>query len=358
MNVKKWLLYTGSIVVFSLGSVFLVNYVVDPLWMYSFDNRFNSMQYSMDDRQLKTNKFYFRPEPEIDTLLIGSSRTSYISEKAFKDNKVFNFAEDNLCLFEIKGTIEAAKQIHGKDFDTIIIGFDFFGSSKGGWIKEQKIKRPSQLIYLEKASKPFYRFKSTLSFNTLKYSLINVKRYVTKRARITYDRDNIKGYNLYDKNQKELGFKALKAFFKKNYYGTYIYDENNLNAFKSIKMSNKNSKFIVFITPVHKSIYLSMIKNGLIDDYKRWLGEIVDVFGEVYDFTGINSVNINKDNYKDPQHFNPKIGDLVAKRIMNQSLEEVPEDFGILVNKDNIQQYVENINKRDKMSHKKYAITK
>jgi len=343
MSVKRWLLYTGLTITFFLGSVFLVNYIVDPLWMYSYDNRFNSMQHSMDDRQLKTNKFYFRSEPNIDTLLIGSSRTSYISELDFKDKKVFNFAEDNMCPFEMLDTIKAAKEIHGKDFETIVIGFDFFGVSKGKWVQEQKSERPSGLVYINKAKNNLYRLKSTLSFSTLKYSLINIKTSIRKDKNIVYDRNNIKSYFPYsEKNYKKTN-KNVYDNFKMKRFGTFVYDENITQVFQSIIDNNPNSKFIVFTTPVYKDIYNLQNELGLKNEYKHWLKDLVKVFGEVYDFTGINSVNVNEINYRDPQHFDPAVGKLIISRIMHYKNTSVPSDFGIVLTKDNIDTYLSDL---------------
>ena len=46
-----------------------------------------------------------------------------------------------------------------------------------------------------------------------------------------------------------------------------------------------------------------MIQSGRWEDYKRWLHDAVDVFGEVHHFMYLNSVTKNLDNYMDGHHF-------------------------------------------------------
>ena len=75
MNSKKW---TKIFVIFSLTFIViigLVNYIVDPLWIFSHSNNFNKLQYGFNERLLKSS--YIKHRENIldnkDTLLLGSS---------------------------------------------------------------------------------------------------------------------------------------------------------------------------------------------------------------------------------------------------------------------------------------------
>ena len=42
-------------------------------------------------------------------------------------------------------------------------------------------------------------------------------------------------------------------------------------------------------------------------------------------------------NYTENSHYTPQVGNLILNRILSYKEEEVPEDFGILINQENIE---------------------
>ena len=83
MNSKKW---TKIFVIFTLSSIVfigLVNYIVDPLWIFNHSNNFNKLQYGFNERLLKS--YYIKYRENIldnkDTLLLGASTATYFNEK-------------------------------------------------------------------------------------------------------------------------------------------------------------------------------------------------------------------------------------------------------------------------------------
>lgn len=70
---------------------------------------------------------------------------------------------------------------------------------------------------------------------------------------------------------------------------------------------------------------------------------------KVWSFYGINTITLNKENFDNlGQHFKPKISPLIFARIFNDKNIKVPEDFGVLLTKENIDEELEKIKKIEK----------
>jgi hypothetical protein len=89
-----------------------------------------------------------------------------------------------------------------------------------------------------------------------------------------------------------------------------------------------------------------MVEEGKLDDYERWLRDLVEVSGEVHHFEYLNSVTRDRgENFFDGSHYYPEIGKVMAHFIMGSPDVERPPDFGILLNKANIDAQLEVIRK-------------
>ncbi|WP_218081575.1 hypothetical protein [Anthocerotibacter panamensis] len=84
-----------------------------------------------------------------------------------------------------------------------------------------------------------------------------------------------------------------------------------------------------------------------IDDYTNWLRNTVNIFGVVWDFSGVNSVTSNGNNYEDILHFSKAIGMLVLSKVFGSTefVAHVPDDFGVKVTKENVEAHIQQIRK-------------
>lgn len=67
--------------------------------------------------------------------------------------------------------------------------------------------------------------------------------------------------------------------------------------------------------------------------YWAYLIQIVDIFGEVWDFSGYNDINLNPYNFYNESHYTYEVGDLMIRTMANGS--PIVEDFGQLINPHN-----------------------
>jgi hypothetical protein len=317
-------------------------YFMDPMWTFGHAHKYNDVQTVIDERQQKTNAIHYQPF-DYDTLLLGSSRSTYINQNDFTGMKVFNFAVSNMSIREYNSFIEFAKKERGKEFDRIIIGLDFFKTS----IDQSNAPR-SLNQYVKKINEPFYRYKNLLSWDLLKYSYENFK--MSKANKVLEER-NYNGKNVAfarvidpEKTKKQTEAKIKK--FRTVFYGkTYRYNPEYKNILMELKNNNPNTEFIVFTTPISTPLFEALVQENRLDDYERWLKDIVSVFGGVYNFMYPNSVTNDISNYFDGHHFYPPVGTLIAKSISSERAE-IPKDFGVYVSNQNLDVHLAEVHKK------------
>jgi hypothetical protein len=102
-----------------------------------------------------------------------------------------------------------------------------------------------------------------------------------------------------------------------------------------------------FISPSHVTQWESIRLSGawgVFEEWKRKLAEITPV----WDFSGYNSITTEPlsstmTNYMDSSHYRQEIGDLVLNRIFQYNPEIVPEDFGVLLTPETVENHLQQI---------------
>jgi len=338
MHPRTWLFYFFSLTLILALPIVIFNYWMDPLWTFSHSHAYNQNQVGFNERQLKTNKMYFNGLKKYDALLLGSSRSTYINQADFNGMKVFNLASADMTPYEYKEWIEIAKKIKNEEFKYIIIGLDFWASNK--YLTQKKIvqnKTPNS--YLNRAKELLYRYKSLISFDTFQKSRENLK-HQEEASTIDYTRDNIKNTILVSPERKKHVSILQYNKYKNTIYGKdYIYDMNLKQLFLELKKANPKTKFIIFTTPISKTLFSLLIKQGNYIHYKNWMRATIDVFSEVHNFMGINKITVNPRNYPDLHHFYPFVGKVIAKNISSANKKMKKYTPATIVNKNNIENY-------------------
>lgn len=320
-------------------------YYIDPLWIFGNSHQWNDVQTVIDERQQKTNVITYQPF-DYETLLLGSSRTTYINQHDFKDMNVYNFAVSNMSVREYGSFIEFAKARRGQEFDTIIIGLDFFKSS----LAESAAPR-SLDSYKKKLSEPLYRTKSLLSLDTLEYAFTNFKLSLKNEAEEerNYNRENVAVAKQISLDQITEQTDEKIERFKEVFYGeTYEYNPDYATYLQALKVNNPHTRFIVFTTPISTMLFEALVEENRLPDYERWLRDVTKVFGEVTNFMYPNSVTNDLTNYFDGHHFYPPTGTKIAKFLSKDSIDQLPADFGVRVTAQNIDEHLEMVRKKAK----------
>ena len=339
ITAKQWIKTFLTLSLFTFCSIGLINYTIDPMWTFNHMNQFNRIQEGFNERQQKSNYVYFHKLNQFDGILLGSSRTTFINQYDFAPIKIYNYSFNSVYPFEYKKYIDFAKQNSSKKFKYIIIGIDFYGSNTPNM---ETIKFYPPEHYFNNTLSFLYKYKMLILKDTLEKSLINIKNSVKNYKQHGFSRNNIKY------NPKVSETERLKRYLANITRHTdemssknYTYNENYINILKQIKKDNPHTKFIIFTSPITANLLVSIIKNGnRLQEYERWLKETISVFGEVHHFMNINTVTKNLQNYADDDHYYPYIGTLITHKIINKKDNNIPKDFGILLDNENINKFL------------------
>lgn len=338
MKAKKWIVIVlGLSIIFAI-LIGLGNYFIDPLWTFSHSNMLNSKQAGFDERQQKTNYILNRGLYDYDGLLLGSSRATFVNQKDFINMNIFNYSSNSMYPQEYKEYIDFFKKIKGTEPKYIILALDFFGTMVP---KNTKFEQPK--FYINNAESNLYKYKMIFSIDTFKKAITNILYSINGNS-MYYNRNNIK-YQLKVSEEERLKRYSenikLHTFLLSN--TNYIYNENYMNILKIIKNDNPNTKFLVYTSAITSNLLVSeLTQDQRINDYERWLRELVTVFGEINHFMDINSITRNLQNYPDDDHAYPNILKYIANKLSYFESEDIPKDFGKLITKENINEYLLN----------------
>lgn len=331
---KLWVLRLLKTVFTLVFAVAMVNYLVDPLWCFGHSFSWNQRQAGFDERLQKANLLTFGGG-DYNALLLGSSRTTVIPAEFFTGMNVFNLSVSSMMPIEYNEFIEFAKGQLGHDFDTIVLGIDFYGTNANFRKNENK----SADYYFKKINAPLYRWTSLLSTDLLGRSYRNLKNNY-KSLDMYYDRENHHVFEKVTAEERTSRTKAQLTFYKDNLYGEDYQAADIYSMFEQLKKNNPNTKFIVYTTPPSVELWRLLLDEGRLPDYQQFISDSVHVFGSVVDFMGINSVSTNPNNYMDAHHFYKETGGDIVRRLLESDLEGVPEDFGRLVTQESLAGYL------------------
>ena len=315
-----------------------LNFFMDPNWTFSHSHALNNIQKASNERIQKSNVLYFR-ESNYDALLLGSSRVTFFNQYDFKSLKTYNYAVSLAMPQEYEAYIDFAKKQNKKDFNTIYIGVDFYGSNKN----MQSQTNAKEIFYDIQTC--CYRYKLLFSIDSLKTTLQSLKMALKNDPGYrSYKRNNI---TMSAPRDKESVRKDVESKTVKEYMGNiheYQFNVKLKETLMSLKKKNPHTKFVIFTTPTSDVYLKKLFELGHKEAYKQWLTLLVDVFGEVYHFMDFNTVTKNySDYYIDYHHLFPRYTSWIVDRLQKRENSNIPKDFGILLNNKNIESYLKNI---------------
>ncbi|UAT30398.1 hypothetical protein K7T73_17960 [Bacillus badius] len=300
-------------VILILSGIAAFNFYIDPYWTYGHNHSYNDHQISVDEREQKTNRVYFQ-DFSYDTIILGSSRTAYINQNRFRGMKAYNYSVNNMSIREYDTFLQFAEKQSTQKIKRVIIGMDFFKSSI------QESEQPVSLRnYEEKVQRRFYRARNLISLDLFKYALQNFqmsKNNEVSELRV-YDRHNIAYAKKTNAAERLENTEEKIERFRDEFYGrNYQYNPRYKEYLLLFKQRHPDVELIVFTTPISARLFQTLIEEGQLDDYERWLRDITSVFGGVYNFMYPNKVTLDLNNYFDGHHFYPHVGDQIAARIL------------------------------------------
>lgn len=326
---KKWLVTHLTIIFGILLSIGSFNYLMDPLWCFSHQHFLQSHQGSFNERQQKVNLIHFHSF-DYNALLIGSSRMTVHNPATLPENiKAFNIAFDAMRLYEFNEYIEYAKKANKKDFEYIIIGLDFVTIIG---------KDPNQLplnTYQKTTLSPGYRYKMLLGYDTLVRSLKNLRNHLmggVKNKFKTYDENYVAHAFLRKPDEIQT---IITNYTESMSMENIKYDRTNyLDAIRTLKRNNPNTRFIVFTTPMPAPVVNKLLSSPNNQrTFNLWVNDIYREFGPFWHFFSTNMITQNYPLYfVDEAHYTSEVANCINQKLFHESCQNALfKDFGLYI---------------------------
>jgi hypothetical protein len=233
--------------------------------------------------------------------------------------------------------------------EKILLGLDFSGACE---VTEKKSEEniATTRNALATALKPGYRFAGLFNWQTFQYSVKTLMRgtAVEEKDRgdlIRYDDPEKRLYFASPRSEaerRELFLGYVEAY--RRIYQEFIYDEDLVSMLTAFRDETADVQLIPLLVPVGTPLLRLIARTpGRLDDYERWIREIVAVFGGVWSFKDANSVARNPLLWSEPSHHSPTVGSWIVDRVQGSGTP--PDDFGIYVTKENVDEYIEKARK-------------
>ncbi|MGD1716247.1 hypothetical protein [Dapis sp. BLCC M172] len=318
------------------------NIIVDPYDVFNTPN-FLGINHSKprkdnSDRLFKATDI-IRIKPV--TVLMGSSKTKQgldTNYPALKNEQpAYNVGLNAITAYELRRYLEHSIA-NQKELSLAIVGIDFlmfnsFTKTRGSFAEYRLTK---QYISPKDIIKVAFSLNAVLAS---KEAIIDSKK--TSLDDIPYEENGFMPVLNPDPNQTKDKFRyAINNYFKS--HAKYKLSTPLIELKKIVDLCQKNKiKLIVFISPSHATQWEAIRATGEWSTFEEWKREVVKIT-PVFDFSGYNSIasepiHSGMENYRDNFHYTKKIGDLVLNRILDYREADVPDDFGILINPENIE---------------------
>jgi hypothetical protein len=283
-----------------------------------------------------------------DAVMLGSSTTTYIDQNAFAPLNLFPYSAALMYPGEYKGYIDRLSASNGLP-KIIILGVDFFGS---------RVKKSDDGSSVETAidysGDPRYILGYLLSIDLLERSIITAGNSLAVFRPIEnldhYDRRNRRVF-AEGMNQQRRAFRFVESLenYRAHRYSNYSYNDHLATLWRELREAYPHARFIVFTTPIAEPLLALLVSEVGVDNFERWLTDLTLSFGEVWNFSTVNSVTTTPEYYRDVVHFHQRIGSLIADRLMDRALPRQFADFGQLVTPTNLATYLAKI--RNQLAH-------
>jgi hypothetical protein len=345
MNHTKWLITVLFLIITFSAMVVGVNFYVDHhavrLSLFSGKKEFLETIYPDGTNQHMFNpERIFRNPEKFDSFLFGSSRTTVIDVAKIPTGRFYNMSY-SLGLPASHLAILKAFLQRGVKIKSVVIGLDEFCFNQSG-TKNQK--------HLVRIMHPDISGKSRLEIFDMyffrKPDLVELAKW---RDRVLEGKTegrliiNNQGLNLGWLQKEriiEATGKPIFNFAIRKYEPITFGSKEMGDAFGAIEeliALSRTHHFAItfFITPFYSQYYLNNAE-GLFSVKER----LATLTG-YYDFSGLNSVTTNDLNYYEESHYRYRVGDMIAKRIYGDGNIDIPNDFGVLVTRQNITRHLE-----------------
>ena len=376
---KVYVIAFTGLLLLALGNVIVDPYALHPLV------KIDGVSWPKPEvvKSVKMHKSYkvaqFKPE----VVVMGTSRSAFGIDPDYdawgNDFKLrYNLSLSGANMYVTRRFLEHAEELHS--LKQVMLGLDFFTFNV--YRQQAPDYRGDFLIINDDgSSNRNFNMKilaaSLLSTDALKASyntIFSKKKYplgISKNGMFT---------GPVGKNNLRKSFSYMEKLYLQH---VYLVGRNREYAFinpdTGVSSLDEFRKIIIycrehqidlklFISPPHARHQEIIRVLGLWPLFEQWKRELVQILQEenygapLWDFSGYNSmttVDISTDGgsfYRDSTHYHPSIGNMILSRIFHYSEENVPADFGRVLNSDNMEDNLLSIRNEQEKYQVKYPM--
>jgi hypothetical protein len=278
------------------------------------------------------------------TILLGSSRSDWgldPGHPAFVAKPVYNLGLVGPNMYEVRRYFEHALA-NQPDLKQVVLGLDFFmfNQYKVNSVDFDEKRLGQRFIRLEDL------LKTTLSTDALNASIETIEASFQSDASYLYTSSGkrfVYGGKLKESMRTRFETSIAEYLNTEGYYKRFKLSQAFLADLRTLVevCKARNIDLKVFISPSHAMQSEALRKAGLWSEFEAWKREVVKIT-PVWDFSGYNSVTTEPvsdrmTNFWDSSHYRKEVGDLVLNRLFAHALEQVPDDFGVLLTTETVE---------------------
>ncbi len=338
---KKWFFVSIICTLTVVSIIVLINCIVDTYGILRDDF---SRQVREPNQRFVKMKYLLSHKNKYDSFLFGSSRALHIDNKKIQNGIYYNMGYSEGVPKDHLENIKLLMQ-HGVHIKNVVIALDDFSYRID---PDQHLfdllQQPHYLIsgkrkvhlYSEYFLK-IHRFAPSLR-DYLQFNYGSRNRSTSKKY--TYDISD-SGRVFCSTCDSEIENDVEKHNNDPKFTKPYHYDGDNLSSalrdVGDIVGLAKKHKFnlLVFMNPIHHTTYRDT-DLPLFSAFKKRLSAMTDY----YDFSGLNTITTNNYYYYETSHYRAKVGDMILSKVFGYPRVAVPDDFGVLVNRQNVDEHL------------------
>ena len=340
MSQKRWIKSFLILSTISISFVVSINYIVDPFNVFNSGFLEHSAQHN--ERYLKI-KHLEKNHSKYNSYIFGSSRIGTTDpkfiEKYIPGSKFYNMTVASANLYDyimhLKYMLKNKYEIKNLYLQIDIRDMERYGQSDSDYQK-----RLHPYVTGDSLNKFYLKYLFGVFPRNIKEKITHNIDY-QERGHYFLDTSGMwtstENENKLLKNCEEY-VKNEKTFHIKVKRNKRLTNASKISqAIKNIvELCEKNNiNLYVFTTPHNHKMMDSFME----DDYKKFLDLIANETN-FYDFSGYNSITNNNCNYYEKSHYRPLVAEIIAAKVFNAEDIKVPEDFGVYIKPENIEDHI------------------
>lgn len=286
-------------------------------------------------RELKT-RYISQKNLSYNAYILGGSKAGYFQTSVINDysnESFYNFYTSVGCFSNYERYTDFLIQQQKNVIQEIVLHLSTYETD---YTYDDTVYIPIEMqeTILKKIKSSLLFFKEKyLNVTYLKYLLANKKKSL----------NNIQNNGKKESNNMDL--QPVLINYENNIHKLFYnepklrYCRRNLETLSRIKKEcDKNKIQLKVVIGAH---FISKYADQYGEDWNNYLRGLVSIVGNVWDFSGFNAVNKNPYNFVNEGHFDTFVADEIIRIMYSFPKNDTNMDsFGILLTKDNIEEYI------------------